>query len=191
MRYCNADRAFGLRSFLPATPQPALESGSPRCLADPSRVPASTWLQEQCLRQACQFALQFKVGSRVETKRTGQVVSIVSAKEQGIGELVSQEAINSIVRAIAERFSPYKIILFGSYASGSATPDSDLDLLVVMDTDLPPHKRATPMRLLFRPVPCAMDILVYAPEEVARWNGTVNHIITEVMRRGKTLYERA
>jgi uncharacterized protein len=118
------------------------------------------------------------------------VVNMVAAKEQAVGELVTQEAINSIVRAIAERFSPYKIILFGSYASGDATPDSDLDLFVVMDTDLPPHKRATPLRLLFRPVPCAMDILVYLPEEVARWNGTVNHIITEVMRRGKTLYER-
>jgi hypothetical protein len=35
-----------------------------------------------------------------------------------------------------------------------------------------------------------MDILVYVPEEVARWNGIVNHIITEVMRRGKTVYER-
>jgi hypothetical protein len=35
-----------------------------------------------------------------------------------------------------------------------------------------------------------MDILVYGPEEVARWNGTVNYIITDVMRRGKTVYDR-
>jgi uncharacterized protein len=117
-------------------------------------------------------------------------VSAAPAKQQGLGELVTQETIDSIVHGIAETCGPYKIILFGSYASGHPTPDSDLDLFVVMDTDVPSHKRATPIRLLFRPSPCAMDILVYTPEEVARWNGTVNHIITEVIRHGKTVYER-
>ncbi len=118
-------------------------------------------------------------------------MTTISARQQGPAELLTQEMIDAVTRGIAERFSPYKIILFGSYASGHPTPDSDLDLFVVMDTDLPRHKRATPIRLLFRPAPCAMDILVYTPEEVARWNGTVNHIITEVIRHGTTVYERS
>jgi uncharacterized protein len=81
--------------------------------------------------------------------------------------------------------------LFGSYAAGQPTPDSDLDLLIVMDTDLPKHKRATPLKLLFRPMPCSMDILVYTPEEIDYWNGTVNHIITTVFQTGTALYERS
>jgi len=110
-------------------------------------------------------------------------------EEQGISELISQEMIDRIVEAIVQKFAPRKIILFGSCATGKPTSDSDLDLLLVMDTTLPRHKRAAPIRLSFKPLPCAMDILVYTPEEVAHWNGTVNHIITEVFRSGKTLYE--
>ena len=115
----------------------------------------------------------------------------ISVREQATGGLIPQETIDVIIRSIAERFSPHKIIMFGSYATGRPTPDSDLDLFLVMDTDLPRYKRATPIRLLFQPTPCAMDILVYTPEEVARWNGTTNHIIAEVLRSGKTVYERS
>jgi len=115
----------------------------------------------------------------------------VSVKEQTLGGLIPQETIDAIIRSIADTFSPHKIIMFGSYATGRPTPDSDLDLFLVMDTDLPRYKRATPIRLLFQPAPCAMDILVYTPEEVAHWNGTTNHIITEVLRSGKTVYERS
>jgi predicted nucleotidyltransferase len=115
----------------------------------------------------------------------------VSVKEQIVGGLIPPETIGVIIRSIAERFSPHKIILFGSYATDHPTPNSDLDLFLIMDTDLPRYKRATAIRLLFQPSPCAMDILVYTPEEVARWNGTTNHIITEVLRNGKTVYERS
>src|ERR1041384_7672202 len=48
--------------------------------------------------------------------------------------LVPMTAIRRYARAIAERFNPDKIILFGSYAYGTPTPDSDVDLLVVMPT---------------------------------------------------------
>src|SRR6266571_7050671 len=49
--------------------------------------------------------------------------------------LVPMSAIRRYARAIAERFQPEKIILFGSYAYGTPTPDSDVDLLVVMPTN--------------------------------------------------------
>ena len=114
----------------------------------------------------------------------------IAVEEQRARHLIAQETIDAIVQAIAERLSPKLIILFGSYASGCPTPDSDLDLLVVMDTDLLQHQRATPIRLLFKPVPCALDLLVYTPAEVAYWNGTVNHIITAVFQHGKIVYEQ-
>jgi len=111
--------------------------------------------------------------------------------EQQFGEPIPQQTINDIVQAIIENFEPEKILLFGSYGSGKPTPDSDLDLLVIMESDLPRYKRAVPIRMLFRPMPCAMDILIYTPAEVAKWKGTVNHIITEAFRSGKVVYERA
>jgi hypothetical protein len=111
------------------------------------------------------------------------------ANEQPHDQLISQETIHQVVQRIAQAFSPQKIILIGSYASGHPSSDGDLDLLVVMPTNLPQHKRAVPLHLLFRPKPCAMDILVYTPQEVAYWQGTVNHIITEALSSGKVVYE--
>ncbi len=111
-----------------------------------------------------------------------------TVEQKAADSFVSQETVSGIIRAIAENFSPQQIILFGSCASGQTTPDSDLDLLIVMDTDLPRHKRATPIRLLFRPMPCAMDIFVYTPAEVSEWKGTTNHIITEAFLHGKKVY---
>lgn len=106
------------------------------------------------------------------------------------GKLISPETIEDVVHAIAKRFVPQRIILFGSYASGTPTPDSDLDLLIVMPSDLSRHKRTLPIRMLFQSPPCAMDLLVYTPEEVEYWQGTVNHIVTEALQSGKILYER-
>jgi len=114
----------------------------------------------------------------------------IALEEQSTGELIPQATINGVVQAIAENFRPEKIVLFGSYTSGRPTADSDLDLLVVMDTDRPPHRRASPIRLLFRPMTCPMDVLVFTPAEVAKWKGTVSHIITEAFENGEIVYER-
>lgn len=115
-------------------------------------------------------------------------MNTIALTSQLSGGLIPQETIDGIVAAIAKNFSPQQIILFGSYASGNPTPDSDLDLLVVMESDLPRHKRVVPMRLLFRPMPCSMDILVYTPAEIAEWNGTTNHVITDALRHGRVVY---
>ncbi len=115
----------------------------------------------------------------------------VHLKQPTYGSPVSQEIINRIVLEIVRHFAPEKVVLFGSYAAGNPTPDSDLDLFIVMQTDLPRHKRSTPIRLLFRPALCPMDILVYTPEEVGHWLGVVNHIVADVMEKGKVLYERS
>ncbi|MGD9200254.1 MAG: nucleotidyltransferase domain-containing protein [Chitinispirillia bacterium] len=114
----------------------------------------------------------------------------ISIKEQKTGELVSQKTIKSIVKAIAQNFHPEKIILFGSYALNREEPDSDVDLLVIMESDLSHYKRSVALQMLFRPIPCAVDILVYTPKEVNKWNGTPNHIITEALLHGIVLYEQ-
>jgi predicted nucleotidyltransferase len=117
-------------------------------------------------------------------------MAAVSLKQQSQGELIASETIEGVAQAIAENFHPEKIILFGSYASGTPTPDSDLDFLVVMDSNQPRYRRSGPLQLMFKPYPCAMDILVYTPEEVSKWNGAINHIVTIAHKTGRTLYER-
>lgn len=114
----------------------------------------------------------------------------IALGQQNYGELIPQSTIDEVVHTIAERFDPEKIVLFGSYCSGKPNPDSDLDLLVVMSSDQPRNRRASPIRLAFQPLPCPMDILVYTPEEINKWNGTINHIVTVALKTGKTVYER-
>lgn len=116
-------------------------------------------------------------------------MATVSVKRQKYGELIAPETIAGVAKAIVENFHPEKIILFGSYALGTPTPDSDLDFLVVMESDEPRHKRSVPLAMMFDPYPCAMDILVYTPEEVKKWNGATNHIVTEAFLDGKVVYD--
>jgi len=117
-------------------------------------------------------------------------MTAVSLKQKQYGELIPSETIEGVAKAIADNFHPDKIILFGSYASGIPTPDSDLDFLVVMESDQPRYRRSPPLRLLFRPTPCSMDILVYTPEEVNKWKDANSHIVTIAHKTGRVMYER-
>ena len=103
--------------------------------------------------------------------------------------VITKETIRQVVDTIASKFRPRKIIVFGSCAKGAQGPDSDLDILVVADSEQPHYRRATPIRLALCPSPCPMDILVYTPEEIERYNGVTNHIVTEALRHGVVMYE--
>ena len=119
-------------------------------------------------------------------KRVAEAPAAYAVKPPGI----PLATIRAVVDTIAERFKPEKIVTFGSCARGEAGPGSDLDLLVIMESNLPRYKRAAPLRLLFDRAPCPMDILVFTPEEVKRWNGTVNHIVTEALEKGVVAYAK-
>ena len=70
--------------------------------------------------------------------------------------------IRGIARQIAARFDPRKIVLSGSYAEGTPTPDSDIDLLVVMETRQEPLPAAAVISAAIdNPFP--LGILVYRP----------------------------
>lgn len=99
--------------------------------------------------------------------------------------------INGIVERIVEAFTPEKIILFGSYAYGNATPDSDVDLLVIMDTDLPAAERNRTISRLLRPRRMAMDIVVKNPQEIQKSLHRVDPFIHEVLQKGVVLYARS
>ncbi|WP_218252137.1 nucleotidyltransferase domain-containing protein [Candidatus Magnetobacterium casense] len=95
-----------------------------------------------------------------------------------------------ITRRIATMFDPERIILFGSYAGGTATSDSDIDLMIVMRTSEMPHKRAVSIRRILRDIDIPKDIVVRTPEEFEQFKDIVGTLIYPAAHRGRVLYER-
>ncbi len=79
------------------------------------------------------------------------------------------ELLRTITTRIAEAVRPEKIILFGSWARGERGPHSDIDLLIIQESDLSRPQRYAQARRLFWGMGVPMDILVYTPQEFARY----------------------
>jgi len=82
--------------------------------------------------------------------------------------------------------NPQKIVLFGSYAYGNPDPDSDVDLLVVVDTDKTFHQRIQQLRPLL-PKDRPVDLIVLTPKEYQKAKG-INPLVDEIDSKGKVLY---
>lgn len=100
------------------------------------------------------------------------------------------ESLPQAVTRLVSALHPEKIYLFGSYARGKPTADSDVDLLVVMDTDLDDADRFLAVSRLLRPRPFPVDILVRTPEELECALRKGDRFLTEIVRQGKVLYDR-
>jgi len=100
------------------------------------------------------------------------------------------ETLPGAVRRIVRRLRPEKIILFGSYAYGQPTSDSDVDLLVVMKTRMMRRDRSWAVSSLLIPRLFPVDILVKTPTEIDRALAMGDFFIEEITTQGKVLYER-
>ena len=101
---------------------------------------------------------------------------------------VTLKDIQKIVQQIVEHFYPQKVILFGSYAYGQPTEDSDVDLLIVMETDEKPlHAAARIAALVDHPFP--LDIIVRKPLDLEAYLAEESVFETQIVTRGLTLYE--
>jgi len=98
-------------------------------------------------------------------------------------------ALGQILQVLKKEYRPQKVILFGSMASGDVGEWSDIDLLIVKETNLPFLQRLKQVALLCQ-VPVGVDYLVYTPDELHQMLTNRNPFITEVMATGKLLYER-
>src|SRR5215207_4977903 len=104
---------------------------------------------------------------------------------------VSKTLPQAIKRIVAE-LKPEKIILFGSYAYGNPTPDSDVDLLVIMKTKAREIDRYVAVSNLLYPRQFPVDILVKTPQEMeAEARKTGNFFMREILKKGRVLYERS
>lgn len=102
-----------------------------------------------------------------------------------------QKKIEGMVQRIVERFHPEKIILFGSHARGTAGPDSDVDLLVIMHVQGSRRQKATEIDLSLSDREMPLDLLVVTPEQFDRDRDMIGTVIRPAAREGKVLYERA
>lgn len=105
--------------------------------------------------------------------------------------MVRRAEIKQFSQAVAQKFRPQKIILFGSYAYGQPTEDSDVDLLVIM-----PRTRVRGERMSVRirmavPASFPMDLLVRTPKFIAQRLAWGDCFTEEILTKGEVLYETA
>lgn len=100
------------------------------------------------------------------------------------------ETLPEAVQRIVDEIRPDKIILFGSYANGVPTPDSDVDLLVIWDTPLPPLPRYLAVSQLLNPRPFPVDLLVRTSQEIETALAQNDSFVREILTQGKVLYEQ-
>ena len=100
------------------------------------------------------------------------------------------DLIQTITTKIAQAIHPDKIILFGSWARGERDAHSDIDLLIIQESSLSRPQRYAQVRRLFWGMGIPMDILVYTPEEFARYQSVPGSFTYTVAREGKVLYAR-
>ena len=101
-----------------------------------------------------------------------------------------QAILDHITRTIVERFSPRRIVLFGSQARENAGEDSDYDIFVEMETELRPWERGAQVSLALFPRSFPLDVVVYTPAEVARLRRRVGSLLRAIEAEGSVLYER-
>ena len=104
--------------------------------------------------------------------------------------MTQADLLNDVTRTIVERFHPKRILVFGNHAHGDATPDSDLDLFIEMDTPRRPPDRAIEVSEVFGLRPWPLNVVVYTPEEVHRLRHIHGTLLSVIEKEGKILYEQ-
>ena len=107
---------------------------------------------------------------------------------------LSSQLLQEMAQVIADEVAPEQVILFGSWAKGTATPHSDVDLLVIEAAPFGfGRDRRKEMVRLWRALArfvVPKDILVYSLDEVERWRHARNHVVARALREGKVIYAK-
>jgi len=108
--------------------------------------------------------------------------------------MTGDRRVRKIIREMADKiqkeYEPKMIILFGSYAYGEPTEDSDIDLLIIKDTEKRPIDRWVEVKRLLRDITRTFPVspLVYTPEEIEERTATRDFFIEEILEKGEVLY---
>ncbi len=104
--------------------------------------------------------------------------------------MIQRRDIKKWCDTVAREFQPDRIILFGSYAAGQPTEDSDVDLLIIMPLGRGRRdvRQAAAIRDRVR-APFPMDLIVRSPRQIARRLSGQDGFITGIMEDGRLMYE--
>jgi predicted nucleotidyltransferase len=104
--------------------------------------------------------------------------------------MVNKHSIREFAEKIAARYSPEKIILFGSQARGTETEESDVDLLVIMDFDGRSIRKASEIRSSID-YHFPLDLLVRRASDISWRIQEGDYFLQDIMKEGVVLYEAA
>ena len=103
--------------------------------------------------------------------------------------LVTEQKIQQVADKIVQKFQPEKIILFGSWAWGTPKANSDVDLLVIKDTEnTRTLAREIDGHIFPRPFP--LDLIVYRPDQIQKNQKLGDSFVTHILNKGKILYAK-
>ena len=104
---------------------------------------------------------------------------------------LNKKILDEMVKNIVQAVDPQKIILFGSYAYGKPTQDSDVDLLVIVD-DISTTRRDLRLKIrkALRRFLISKDIIVLTSNDLKNLSKEKNSFIITILEKGKVLYER-
>jgi predicted nucleotidyltransferase len=105
--------------------------------------------------------------------------------------MYTTDEIDNLVRRIVARIQPQKVIIFGSYAKGTATIKSDLDIFVIKEMDLPMANRADDLNPMLSHLLIPVDVHIYTPQEVEEYGKEQFSFINSVLKSGKTVFEKS
>lgn len=104
--------------------------------------------------------------------------------------MLTQKVQSEIVTRIVDAIHPIKIILFGSYAYGNPTADSDVDLVVVTETSLPKRKTSVAIWNLLGNIPLPKDIIVASNSEFEFYSQEAGSVLRTANEKGVVIYAR-
>lgn len=102
-----------------------------------------------------------------------------------------KDKITDITNKIVGKFDPEKIILFGSYARGTRTAESDVDLLIVLPVSGSKRDKTIEIRVAVSDIHLSKDIFVETPEDFERYKNIIGTIAYPAFKEGKVIYEKA
>lgn len=105
--------------------------------------------------------------------------------------MISNDLIRQAVGLLAEQPAVERVILFGSYATGTAREDSDLDLLVIESGLKSRRAEMVRLRAALRRLRIPVDVMVAGTEQFEAWKDQPGTALFEASRHGRVLYERA
>ena len=110
-----------------------------------------------------------------------------------MGKIKTEKIIENIVNLLRDNYKPEKVILFGSYAWGLPTEESDIDLLVIKDTKSTFFKRLLEVRRIVSDARrgYAFEPLVLTPQELEDRIRNKDSFFVEILNQGKVLYDAA